>query len=154
MPLNGLFFFESTRPPPNEGETWRRNLDSTWANTTMQSPKELLRLPNQTSCLRGSGQLFYFRAVFYGIDKNLGRFKTRNVMFLDDDGGIARNVACHLPFALLVDKTAKASHINIVAVRHAGFNNCEEGFHGSGNIGFVNPCFFCDLIKYICFSHG
>ena len=75
-------------------------------------------------------------------------------MLIDDDGRIARNIPGNFLLSLLINKTSKASHINIVPIRHVGFNNTKECFYRCRNICFVDAGLFCDLVNDVCFGHG
>ena len=74
-------------------------------------------------------------------------------MFLNHDSRVAGDVAGNFLLSFFVNETAEAPHINIMAVRHVGFYNIEEGLNGSGDIGFVDSCFLCDLVDNVCFGH-
>ena len=93
-------------------------------------------------------------AVLDLIDEDLRRFETRYEMFVDNDGSIARNVTCNLLLPLLVDETAKAPDVDILAARHVLFHNGKECFHGCRYIRFVDAGLFCNLVNYICLRHG
>jgi hypothetical protein len=74
-------------------------------------------------------------------------------MLINDDGRVTGDVACNFLLSFFVDETAKAPHINIMAIGHVSFYNIEEGLNGSSYIGFVDSCFLGDLVDYICFGH-
>jgi hypothetical protein len=99
-------------------------------------------------------QLLYFIAVLDLVNENLGGFKAGNVMLIDHDGGIARNVAGNFFLSFLINETAKPANVNVVAASHVRFNDVKKCFNGSRNICFIDSCFFCDLIDYVCFGHG
>ncbi len=60
--------------------------------------------------------LFHLLAVFDLVYEDLGRFKAGNEMFINDKGGIARNVSGNFLLALFIDKAAEAADIYIMAV--------------------------------------
>ena len=99
------------------------------------------------------GGLFNLLAVFDFIDKNLGRFEAGNKVLLDHKGGISGNIPCDFALALFIDEAAKATDIDIVAVRHGILHYTEKSFYRCGNVSFVHPGLLRDFVDYICFSH-
>ncbi len=75
-------------------------------------------------------------------------------MFIDNDGGVARNVTCNLFLSLLIDEASEATHVNVMPAGHGIFYDGKEGFNGRGYIGFVDAGLLRNLIDYICFRHG
>lgn len=75
-------------------------------------------------------------------------------MLINYNGRVAGDVARNLLLSFLINKTAEAAHINIVAGSHVAFNNVEERFYRCRYISFVDSGFFSDLIDYVSFSHG
>ena len=63
----------------------------------------------------------------------------------------ARNL--HKCAKKIVDETAKAPDINVVAVCHGILHNAEKSLHRCGHISFIHSGLFSDFVYYICFSH-
>lgn len=100
------------------------------------------------------GQRFHLLAVLNFIDEDLRGLKAGDVMLIDHDGGIPRNVPGNFFLTLLVDETSEAAHVDIMTVRHVGFHNVEECLHARSHIGFIDAGFLCDLIDNISLRHG
>jgi hypothetical protein len=75
-------------------------------------------------------------------------------MLINDYRSIPGDVASNFLLALLIDKTSKATNIDIMATGHRILYNRKEGLHGCRHIGFVDSCLVCNLIDYVCFRHG
>lgn len=90
-------------------------------------------------------QLFYFFAILDFVHENFGRLKAGNVMFVNNDSGIARNVARYLFLSFLVHKAAKSTDVDVLPGRHGCFYNVEKSFNGMRDIRFVYSGFFSDL---------
>lgn len=99
-------------------------------------------------------QLLYLVAILNLIDEYLGRLKAWDIMFVNNNSGVARNIAGNFFLSLLINKTSKTTNVNIMTAGHIGFNNVEKSLYGCGDICLVDPGFFCDLIDYVCFGHG
>ena len=97
--------------------------------------------------------LFEFRAFLHFFDEYLGRLENGNVMLVDNDGGIFRNIPRHLLGALLVDEAPETPDINVVSVGHRTFHYAEKCLECDLHIGFVNTCLFGYLGYYFCFGH-
>jgi hypothetical protein len=100
------------------------------------------------------GKLFYLITVLDLIDEDLGGFETGDIVFINYDGSVARDIAGNFLLSFLVDKASKATDIDILSAGHRGFDDTEECFYGRRNIGFVNSGFFSDLGDYVCLGHG
>ncbi len=98
-------------------------------------------------------QLLYLFAILDLIDENLSRLKTGNVMFIDNQSGVPRDVSRDLLLAFLVDEAAETANVDVVPVRHGTLYYAKECFHGCRYIGFVHPSLFCDFINNVCFGH-
>ena len=96
---------------------------------------------------------FYFFAVLDFVHENFGRLETGHIMFVYDNGRIARNVARNFLLTLLINETAEAAHIYIVPAGHVGFYDIKKCFYTCRYIGFVDTGLFCDLIDNVCFGH-
>ena len=99
-------------------------------------------------------QLLYLVAVLDLVYKDLGRFEAGHKVLVDHQSGIAGNVAGYLFLALFVDKAAKTTNVDVVAIGHGGFHNAEECLHRCGNVGFIYPSLFSDFIDDVCFGHS
>jgi hypothetical protein len=99
-------------------------------------------------------ELLYFVAVLDLVDENLGRLEAGNEVLIDNDGGVARNIARNLFLALLIDKATEAANINIMSTRHRVLYNGKKSFYGRRDISFVDAGFFRNLINNVCFRHG
>ena len=97
--------------------------------------------------------LFHLLAVLDLVYEDLGRLKAGNKMFVNHQSGIARDIAGDFLFAFLIDETAKAPDINIVAVCHGILHHTEKSLHRCSYISLVHPGLFGDFVYYICFSH-
>jgi hypothetical protein len=73
--------------------------------------------------------LFHLLTVLNLVYKDLGRLETRDKVFFDNKSSIPRNVPGDLALALFVDKTAKASYIDVVAIRHGILHHAEKSLH-------------------------
>jgi hypothetical protein len=60
-------------------------------------------------------ELLHLVTILDLIDKNLGGLEAWDIVFVDNDGRIAGDVACDLLLPLLVDETAEATDIDILA---------------------------------------
>ena len=98
-------------------------------------------------------QLLHLVAIFDFAYKNLGRLKAGNIVLVNYDGCIARNVPRDFLLPLLINETAKSTNVDILAGRHVLFNYREECFHSRGYISLIYSGLFCDLIDDICFRH-
>ena len=98
-------------------------------------------------------ELFYFVAVLDLVYEDLGRLEAWNEVLINDDGGVARNVARNFFLSLLIDETTEAPDINIMSSGHGVLNNRKERFNGCGYICLVDAGFFSDLINNVCFRH-
>ena len=97
--------------------------------------------------------MFYLLAVLDLVNEDLRRLEAWNEVFFDHKSCIPRDVSGDLTLPFLIDKTAKAPDINVVAVRHRILHYTEKSFYGCGHISFVYPGLFRDFVYYICFSH-
>ena len=116
---------------------------------SQRSGQDSLWVPNLFLC-----ELLYLVAVFDLVDENLGRLEARNEMLIDNDGGVARNVARYFFLALLVDKATESANIDIMPARHRILYNGKKSFYGRRDISFVDAGFFRNLIYNVCFRHG
>ena len=98
--------------------------------------------------------MFYLLAVLNLVDEDFCRFEAGDIMLLDDDGGVTRNVTRNFFLPLFIDETSKAAHIDVVAARHGVFHNGKEGFYGGCDIGLVDAGLVRNLINNVCFRHG
>jgi hypothetical protein len=99
-------------------------------------------------------ELLYFVAVLDLVNENFGGLETWNKMLIDNDRGVARNVARNFFLALFIDEAAEATDINIMSARHGIFYDRKECFYGRRDISFVDAGFFRNLINNVCFRHG
>lgn len=74
-------------------------------------------------------------------------------MFVNDDGGVARNVTRNFFLPLLVNKTSKPTDVDVLSASHRSLNNIEERFYGMRYIGFIDSGFLCYLSDYVSFGH-
>ncbi len=75
-------------------------------------------------------------------------------MLLNNDGGIAGNVAGNFFLSLFIDETSESAHIDIMASGHGVFYYGKEGFYRSGDICLIDASLVCNLINNVCFRHG
>ena len=75
-------------------------------------------------------------------------------MFIDNQGRVARDISGYLFLSLLINKASKTPDVDVIAIRHGGFHNAEEGFHRCSNISFVNSGLFSDFVNDVCFRHN
>ncbi len=75
-------------------------------------------------------------------------------MLVNHDSRISGNVSGNFLFSFLIDKTSKATHINIVASSHIGFYDCEECFYRCSNIRLVNTSLLSYLVDNVCFGNN
>jgi len=99
------------------------------------------------------GSLFHLLTVFDLIYKDLGWFKTGNKVLINYQGSVPGDVSGNFLFALLIDETAKAPDINVVAVCHGILHHTKKRLHRCSHISLVDSGLFGDLVYYICFSH-
>lgn len=99
-------------------------------------------------------QLLNLVTVLDLVHKDLCGFEAGHKMLVDDQSGVAGDVAGYLFLSLFVDKAAKTTDVDVVAIRHGRFHNAEERFHRCGNIGFVYSGLFSDFINDVCFGHS
>lgn len=97
--------------------------------------------------------LFNLLTILDLVYKDLGRLKTGDKMFFNNQRSIPGNVPCNLPFPLFVYETAKATDIDVVAVRHGIFHHTEESLYGCRHVSLIHSSLFGDFVYYICFSH-
>ena len=60
-------------------------------------------------------ELLHFVTTLDLINKNLRWFKAWNIVFVNNDGCVAGDVACNLLLSFFVDETAEAPDVNILA---------------------------------------
>ena len=99
-------------------------------------------------------ELFYFVAVLDLINKDLCWLEAWNVVLVNDDGRITRNVTRNFFLSLFIDETSETANINIMSGGHGVFYNGKECFYGRGYIRLVDASLFCNLINNVCFRHG
>ena len=99
-------------------------------------------------------ELFYFVAVLDLIDKDLRWLEAWDVVLINDDGRITRNVARDFFLSLFIDETSETANINVMPAGHRVFYNGKEGFYRRGYIRLVDASLFCNLINNVCFRHG
>ena len=99
-------------------------------------------------------QLFYLIAVLDLIDEDLGRLEAGDIVLIDHDGGVTRDIPGDFLLSFLVDEASKSADIDILAAGHRRFYNAEECLNRSRNIGLVNSSFFSDLSDNVCLGHG
>ena len=92
-------------------------------------------------------------AILDFVNKNLGGFEAGDVMLVDHDGSVARNVPGDLLLPLFIDEAAKTTYVNILTAGHVLLHNGKECFHRGGHIGFVDARLFCNLIDNVCLRH-
>ena len=90
----------------------------------------------------------------------LGRFESGDVVSVDNQCCVLRNVTCGFLCTVLYSERAKATQINIfLAYGHAVTNLFHKCFYCSGNIllgkagilsDFVDDFCFCHLCIYLC----
>jgi len=83
-----------------------------------------------TYCPLLLSQLLYFIAVLNLVDKDLGRFKTRDVMLVNYDCCIAGNISRYFFLSFLIDETSEPTNVDVLATRHRRFYNTKECFYG------------------------
>ena len=99
-------------------------------------------------------ELLYFVAAFDLVDEDFGRFETGDIMLINYDGRVARNVARNFFLSLFIDETSETTNIDIMTAGHGIFYNGKECFYGCGDIGFVDAGLLRNLIDNVCFRHG
>jgi len=97
-----------------------------------------------------AGNLF---AAFDFGNKRLARLKAGDVMFVDDERRVLRDVARNFASSLLIYERAEATHVNVVAFGHRILHYFEEGFDGRQHIGFLNAGLLRDFGDYLSFGH-
>jgi hypothetical protein len=100
------------------------------------------------------GKLLYLIAVLDLIDEDLGGLEAGDIVLIDHDGGVARDIPGDFLLSFLVDETPESADIDILAAGHRRFYNAEECLNRSRNVGLVNSSFFSDLSDNVCLSHG
>lgn len=100
------------------------------------------------------GKLLHLIAVFDLIYKDFCRFKTGDIMLINNQCCVARNVARNLLLTLLINETAKATDVNVISVGHGILHNAEKGFHRGCYISFIDSGLFSYFVDYVCFGHG
>lgn len=100
-----------------------------------------------------AGELLHLVAVLDLIDEDLGRLEAGDVMLIDDDRRVARDVTGDLFLTLLVDETSETPHINVMSVAHVRFHDGEESLNGVRYITFVNSGLVSDLVDDVGFGH-
>lgn len=98
--------------------------------------------------------MLYFLAVLDLVHENLSGFKGRNIMLIDNQCSITGNIPGDFLLAFFVDKTSKATNVDVIATGHGAFNDAEECLDRSCNIGFVYSCLFRDFVNDVCFRHN
>jgi hypothetical protein len=61
-------------------------------------------------------QLFDLIAVLDLVHENFGRLKTGDIMFIDYQGRVPGNVSGNLFLSLLVNKAAKSTDVDVIAI--------------------------------------
>ena len=94
-----------------------------------------------------------FLAAFNFGNERLAGFKARNVVLIDDERRVLRDVTGNFASPLLIYERAEAAHVNVVAFGHRILHYFEEGFNGRQNIGFLNASFLRNFGNYLSFGH-
>ena len=61
-------------------------------------------------------KLLHFFAVLDLVDEDLRRLEAWNVVLVNHQRCVAGNIPCYLLFSFLVDKAAKTTDINVIAI--------------------------------------
>lgn len=61
-------------------------------------------------------KLLHFFAVLDLVDEDLRRLEARDVMLINNQCRVTGNIPCYLLFSFLVDKAAKTTDINVIAI--------------------------------------
>lgn len=75
------------------------------------------------------GELLYFVTVLDLIYKDLSRFEAGDKVFVDHNGGVARNIAGDFFLSFFVDETAEPPDVDILATGHGSFYDSKESFN-------------------------
>ncbi len=87
----------------------------------------------------------YFLAILNLGNEGFGRLKARDIVFIDDDRRVFRDVPGYFPGSFLVHERSKTPYINIVPVRHGIFHYLEKRLNRRLNIRFLNTCLLSDF---------
>jgi hypothetical protein len=85
-------------------------------------------------------------AAFNFVHKNLSGFEAGNVVLVNNNGRVARNIARYLFLTFFIDKTSKSTNVNIVPVTHVAFHNSKKCLNRGGYIALVNSGLVCYLV--------
>jgi hypothetical protein len=100
------------------------------------------------------GKLLYLIAILDLIDEDLGRLETGDIVLIDHDGSVTRDIPGDFLLSFLVDEASKSADVDILAAGHRRFYNAEKCLYRSRYIGLVNSGFFSDLSDNVCLGHG
>ena len=67
--------------------------------------------------------MLHLVAVLDLVDEDLRRLEAGDVVLVDDDGSIARDIPGNFLFSLLVDEAAEAPDVNVLTTRHVLLHN-------------------------------
>ena len=63
-------------------------------------------------------KLLYLIAVLDLIDEDLGRLEAGDIVLIDHDGGVTRDISGDFLLSFLVDEASKSADIDILAAGH------------------------------------
>src|SRR5690349_20450085 len=81
--------------------------------------------------------MLYFFAVLDLVHENFGRLKGRNIMLINHQSCVTRNIPGNFLFTFFVDKASKTTNVDVIATGHRTFDDAEECFDRCCYIGFV-----------------
>ena len=102
---------------------------------------------------RSSIFAYYLLAAFDFGNESFAGLEARDVVLVDDERRVFRDVASYFAGALLVYERAEATHVNVVALSHRVLHYFEEGFYGRQHIGFFDAGFLRNFGNYLSFGH-
>ena len=94
----------------------------------------------------------FLASLDFGYE-SLARLKARDVVLVDDERRVFRNVAGYFAGALLVYERAEAAHVNVVALSHRVLHYFKEGFDSRQHVGFLDAGFLRNFGNYLSFGH-
>ena len=91
---------------------------------------------------------------FYGIDKALGRFESRDIVCRNGHGGFAGDVAGGLLGTVLDDEAAETAEVHRVACNQGAFDHIGKFLYHCQNLGFLNTGSLCYFVYNFCLSQS
>jgi len=86
-------------------------------------------------------------------NEGLARLEARDVVLVDDERRVFRDVTGYFASTLFIYERAEAAHVNVIAFGHRILYYFKEGFNGRQDVGFLDAGFLRNFGNYLSFGH-